>query len=221
MDNNPLTPRASNFSIASLITSDGCDDENSLYHSINSPIGTLPTTPIHFNHSNLSIEKIPTDFYSNSLQTDSQSHYRSATTLTETNNGQSSQQSSVTRETRSNQAKTSHPQATNLQKSLTSIRNMEGKTYYERKKTFSLTNILLSYQDYIQSATEKIKSSSATMIDMNKSDNENGSNANGTNETKKPLHPKLTNIKMVIESKSLWDEFDKLGTEMIVTRSGR
>lgn len=38
---------------------------------------------------------------------------------------------------------------------------------------------------------------------------------------KKPFHPKLANIKMVLESKSLWDEFDKLGTEMIVTRSGR
>ena len=56
---------------------------------------------------------------------------------------------------------------------------------------------------------------------MNKSDSENGSNTNGTNDLKKLLHPKLTNIKMVIESKSLWDEFDKLGTEMIVTRSGR
>ena len=56
---------------------------------------------------------------------------------------------------------------------------------------------------------------------MNKSDNENGSGQMGNNEMKKPLHPKLTNIKMIIESKSLWDEFDKLGTEMIVTRSGR
>jgi hypothetical protein len=34
MDNNPLTPRASSFSIASLITSDSCDDENALYHSL-------------------------------------------------------------------------------------------------------------------------------------------------------------------------------------------
>jgi hypothetical protein len=75
--------------------------------------------------------------------------------------------------------------------------------------------------DYIQSATEKIKSTSNNMLDINKSDNENGTNQNGNNEMKKPLHPKLTNIKMIIESKSLWDEFDKLGTEMIVTRSGR
>lgn len=59
------------------------------------------------------------------------------------------------------------------------------------------------------------------MIDINKTDGENGAGHNGSNELKKPLHPKLANIKMVIESKSLWDEFDKLGTEMIVTRSGR
>jgi hypothetical protein len=54
---------------------------------------------------------------------------------------------------------------------------------------------------------------------MNKSDSENTSN--GMNEIKKPLHPKLMNIKMSLESKSLWNEFDKLGTEMIVTRAGR
>jgi len=59
------------------------------------------------------------------------------------------------------------------------------------------------------------------MLDMNKSDSENGSNTNSSNEIKKQLHPKLANIKMILESKSLWDEFDKLGTEMIVTRSGR
>ena len=37
----------------------------------------------------------------------------------------------------------------------------------------------------------------------------------------KPLHPKLSPIKVSIESKSLWDEFDQLGTEMIVTKAGR
>lgn len=68
--------------------------------------------------------------------------------------------------------------------------------------------------DYIQSATEKIKLNS---MDMSKS----VEGENGSNEVKKALHPKLANVKMVIESKSLWDEFDKLGTEMIVTRSGR
>ena len=37
----------------------------------------------------------------------------------------------------------------------------------------------------------------------------------------KPLHPKLASIRVQIESKSLWDEFDQLGTEMIVTKAGR
>ena len=86
---------------------------------------------------------------------------------------------------------------------------------------YGISSIFISLLDYIQSATEKIKSTSTNMLDMNKSDNENGTGSSGNNELKKPLHPKLANIKMVIESKSLWDEFDKLGTEMIVTRSGR
>ncbi|CAF0902539.1 unnamed protein product [Adineta steineri] len=157
-----------------------------------------------------SIEKITNDYYNNhNLQQDLH-HFRSAT-LTETNNGQypqqqqqqQQQQQATIKENRSTNQKHHHHhhhQVTNLQKSLTTIRNME---------------------DYIQSATEKIKSTSSNMLDINKSDNENGTNQNGNNELKKPLHPKLANIKMVIESKSLWDEFDKLGTEMIVTRSGR
>ncbi|CAF3203508.1 unnamed protein product [Rotaria socialis] len=192
MDNNPLTPRASNFSIASLITSDCCDDENSLYHSMTSSIET--TNNHHIDCTpNLSIEKITNDYYNNHINQDLH-HYRTAT-LTEENNGQYQQQGTI-KENRS----TNHKQVTNLQKSLTTIRNME---------------------DYIQSATEKIKSTSSNMLDINKSDNEHGGGQNGNNEMKKPLHPKLSNIKMAIESKSLWDEFDKLGTEMIVTRSGR
>ncbi|CAF1006764.1 unnamed protein product [Rotaria sp. Silwood1] len=151
---------------------------------------------------NPSIEKITNDYYNNHIQQDLH-HYRSAT-LTETNNGQyqqpqQQQQQGTIKENRSTHHK-HHQQVTNLQKSLTTIRNME---------------------DYIQSATEKIKSTSTNMLDINKSDNEHGTGQNGNNEIKKPLHPKLANIKMVIESKSLWDEFDKLGTEMIVTRSGR
>lgn len=41
------------------------------------------------------------------------------------------------------------------------------------------------------------------------------------NSNEKQLHPKLGNIRVQIESKSLWDEFDQLGTEMIVTKAGR
>ena len=126
MDNNPLTPRASSFSIASLITSDCCDDENSLYHSMTSPIGT---NNINFN-TNLPIEKITNDYYNNHIQQQQQQqqdlhHFRSAT-LTETNNGQypPPQQHVTIKENRSTNHK--HHQVTNLQKSLTTIRNMEG-----------------------------------------------------------------------------------------------
>ncbi|XP_076367518.1 T-box transcription factor TBX1-like isoform X2 [Tachypleus tridentatus] len=38
---------------------------------------------------------------------------------------------------------------------------------------------------------------------------------------KKPVHPKLINVSAILEMKSLWDEFNELGTEMIVTKAGR
>ncbi|KAK3084510.1 hypothetical protein FSP39_014583 [Pinctada imbricata] len=43
----------------------------------------------------------------------------------------------------------------------------------------------------------------------------------GDAESKKPLHPKLLNVNVQLEMKTLWDEFDELGTEMIVTKAGR
>jgi hypothetical protein len=129
MDNNPLTPRASSFSIASLITSDCCDDENSLYHSMTSPIGTANNNNNNNNIINFppnpSIEKITNDYYNNHIQQDLH-HFRSAT-LTETNNGQYQQQGTI-KENRSTNPKHHHHQITNLQKSLTTIRNMEGQS---------------------------------------------------------------------------------------------
>jgi hypothetical protein len=118
MDSNPLTPRASSFSIASLITSDCCDDENSLYHSMTS---SIETTNINFT-PDPSIEKITNDYYNNhhQIQQDLQQHFRSAT-LTETNNGQYQQQATIKSTNHKH-----HHQVTNLQKSLTTIRNMEG-----------------------------------------------------------------------------------------------
>lgn len=38
---------------------------------------------------------------------------------------------------------------------------------------------------------------------------------------KKPLYPKLLNVNAHLEMKALWEEFDQLGTEMIVTKAGR
>lgn len=37
----------------------------------------------------------------------------------------------------------------------------------------------------------------------------------------KPLHRKLVNVRASLEMKDLWNEFNSLGTEMIVTKSGR
>ena len=39
--------------------------------------------------------------------------------------------------------------------------------------------------------------------------------------TTKPLHTKLCGVTAFLETKPLWDEFNQLGTEMIVTRPGR
>ena len=40
-------------------------------------------------------------------------------------------------------------------------------------------------------------------------------------EEKKPLHPRLVGVVAQLEMKPLWDEFNELGTEMIVTKAGR
>ncbi len=109
MDNNPLTPRTtSNFSIASLITSDYCNDENNLYNPMTNPIET------NFNFNNCSIDKITNDFYPNSIQQDL--HHFHSDTLIETNNEQY-QQPIKRKENRSK---------LNLQKTFTTTGHMEG-----------------------------------------------------------------------------------------------
>ena len=35
------------------------------------------------------------------------------------------------------------------------------------------------------------------------------------------LHPKLTGVQVQLEMRALWEEFNELGTEMIVTKAGR
>lgn len=49
----------------------------------------------------------------------------------------------------------------------------------------------------------------------------NVNNATVVKNYEKPLNPKLASIRVTLESKPLWDEFDQLGTEMIVTKAGR
>lgn len=44
---------------------------------------------------------------------------------------------------------------------------------------------------------------------------------NRPENVKRSLHGKLWNVKASLEMKCLWDEFNELGTEMIVTKAGR
>ena len=67
-------------------------------------------------------------------------------------------------------------------------------------------------------STESTSSFPLSQIGFNSGSN---SSAINFNANEKPLHPKLASIQVFIESKSLWDEFDQLGTEMIVTKAGR
>lgn len=58
------------------------------------------------------------------------------------------------------------------------------------------------------------------MKNVCKSDNEN-IEMDGKTDNKKPIHIKLASVQVQLEMKTLWDEFDELGTEMIVTKAGR
>lgn len=49
----------------------------------------------------------------------------------------------------------------------------------------------------------------------------NNEESHDIKQEKKPLHHKLINLTVQLEMKPLWDEFDSLGTEMIVTKAGR
>lgn len=51
------------------------------------------------------------------------------------------------------------------------------------------------------------------------SSSSSNSTPNGKNLVKK--NPKVANINVQLEMKALWDEFNQLGTEMIVTKAGR
>ncbi|KAG8146305.1 hypothetical protein E2320_012664 [Naja naja] len=50
-----------------------------------------------------------------------------------------------------------------------------------------------------------------------------GSGGSGPASTKAPVkkNPKVANVSVQLEMKALWDEFNQLGTEMIVTKAGR
>lgn len=75
--------------------------------------------------------------------------------------------------------------------------------------------------------TDSLLESTKSGTDINQN-NQNEPKASDCNmcdidgdEGNKPLHAKLANVSCQLEMKSLWDEFDELGTEMIVTKAGR
>lgn len=76
--------------------------------------------------------------------------------------------------------------------------------------------------------TDSLLESTKTSTDINQN-NENDPKVSecsmcdveGSEEGTKPLHAKLASVSCQLEMKSLWDEFDELGTEMIVTKAGR
>jgi hypothetical protein len=92
-------------------------------------------------------------------------------------------------------------------------------------KQFDVNNISLQ-ASLIACNQEGYTSNKSSSIELSnligaKTASQNCSQSGGTSTTEKQIHPKLACIKVQIESKSLWDEFDQLGTEMIVTKAGR
>ena len=72
-----------------------------------------------------------------------------------------------------------------------------------------------TYGSFLEDDCEDGKSIEQSGDDKSSSPGECGA------QVKKPLHNKLLNINATLETKSLWDEFNQLGTEMIVTKAGR
>ncbi|KAF4518870.1 hypothetical protein B566_EDAN006721 [Ephemera danica] len=65
----------------------------------------------------------------------------------------------------------------------------------------------------------------AACSDDDTSSDEPAADKNNTSTTtvvaSKPVHPQLVGVSAALEMKPLWDEFNELGTEMIVTKAGR
>ncbi|RWS26643.1 T-box transcription factor TBX1-like protein [Leptotrombidium deliense] len=83
----------------------------------------------------------------------------------------------------------------------------------------------------LETASSSLASSNSAMHSSHSSDelksqcaiqvNDNCTNDKYDEERRLPLHRKLWTVKATLESKCLWDEFNELGTEMIVTKAGR
>lgn len=54
-----------------------------------------------------------------------------------------------------------------------------------------------------------------------RNDDENKNSKSNGKIQSRPLHPYLSNVQALLEQAELWRQFNRLGTEMIVTKSGR
>lgn len=73
--------------------------------------------------------------------------------------------------------------------------------------------------------TDSLLESQKSGTDINQNDPKSNEcsmcDNDGQEDNCKPLNSKLSSVSCQLEMKSLWDEFDELGTEMIVTKAGR
>lgn len=71
--------------------------------------------------------------------------------------------------------------------------------------------------------TDSLLESGTKSTDINQNDSKSPECAicDPDGDDNKPMHSKLASVSCQLEMKSLWDEFDELGTEMIVTKAGR
>ncbi|KAL4223659.1 T-box transcription factor [Mactra antiquata] len=71
--------------------------------------------------------------------------------------------------------------------------------------------------------TDSLLESGNKSTDINQNDSKSPECAicDPDGDESKPMHSKLASVSCQLEMKSLWDEFDELGTEMIVTKAGR
>ena len=68
---------------------------------------------------------------------------------------------------------------------------------------------------YVKAGQEKVQD-----VNSNEVREEAGPRTENT-ENKKPVHSRLNPAHSQLEMKPLWEEFNELGTEMIVTKAGR
>lgn len=111
MENNPLTLRATSFSIASLITSDCADDEQAMYHTL------INSAEPHFTLNHCAMDKATSDYRLDAQQCNSHA-------FAEQTNEYHQQDGGKKREHRPSNAKA----AANSQKSSGMSTHVEGRT---------------------------------------------------------------------------------------------